>query len=338
MSRVAVIGAGLAGLVAARELAGRHEVTVFEKARGPAGRMATRYAGRFEFDHGAQFFTARSARFRRYLKPYVATGAVRTWRARFAEVTRDGVSASRDWTDDYPHYVGAPRMNSFCKALADGLRLRLETRVAPLAGDWPPWQLRSADGSSLGTFDWVVSSAPAAQTEALLPASSPLARHASATPMQACYALMLGFNRAPALPWQAARVRDSDLSWVSVNSSKPGRDDPFTLVVHSTNAWAGRHVDDDQGRVKEHLLSSLKDAIGLDAREAAHLALHRWRYANLPRQHERPVQVDPDRQLAVCGDWLVRGRVEAAFQSSVAMLEQLGELVPVAAKSGIGRG
>ena len=60
---IAIIGAGLSGLIAARELAKNNDVTIFEKARGVGGRMATRRANNlkfdgFNFDHGTQYFTA----------------------------------------------------------------------------------------------------------------------------------------------------------------------------------------------------------------------------------------------------------------------------------------
>lgn len=59
-----VVGAGLAGLVAAQRLAAAGiRVTVFDKGRGPGGRMATRREGDACWDHGAQFFTARDPRF-----------------------------------------------------------------------------------------------------------------------------------------------------------------------------------------------------------------------------------------------------------------------------------
>jgi len=55
--RVAVVGAGIAGITAARTLAqaGWH-VIVFEKSRGAGGRIATRRTEWGGFDHGAQFF------------------------------------------------------------------------------------------------------------------------------------------------------------------------------------------------------------------------------------------------------------------------------------------
>ena len=44
MTKIAIIGAGLAGLTLARALPAHAEVTLFEKSRGIGGRMATRYA------------------------------------------------------------------------------------------------------------------------------------------------------------------------------------------------------------------------------------------------------------------------------------------------------
>ena len=61
---VVVIGAGIAGLIAAGELkrAGLH-VLVLDKGRGVGGRIATRRIGGATFDHGAQFITQRNPRF-----------------------------------------------------------------------------------------------------------------------------------------------------------------------------------------------------------------------------------------------------------------------------------
>ena len=69
MTRIAVVGAGMSGLVVARRLAAFGNVRVFEKSRGPGGRMLTRYADAFEFDHGAQYFTARSNAFQAFCSP-----------------------------------------------------------------------------------------------------------------------------------------------------------------------------------------------------------------------------------------------------------------------------
>ena len=63
MKHVAIIGAGMAGITAARTLlqAGLR-VSVFEKSQGAGGRMATRETAYGGFDHGVQYFTVRDPR------------------------------------------------------------------------------------------------------------------------------------------------------------------------------------------------------------------------------------------------------------------------------------
>ena len=327
MRRVAVIGAGLSGLVAARELRERCEVTVFEKSRGYGGRMATRYGGEFEFDHGAQYFTARSAEFQEFLEPLIAQGAVACWRARFAELDRDTVIATRDWDDAFPHYVGAPRMNAIGRYLADGLTIRQNTTVTHLDREADGWSLADNDGNSLGRFDWVVCALPAAQTAALVPADSRLHQLAGEVPMRACYALMLGFDRPLRLPWQAALVNGADISWISVNSSKPQRADRFTLVVHSTNGYADANLDTHLPAVQDHLLREVFEVAGIDCGQASFCQLQRWRYANVDKQPGPACLVDEEMQLAGCGDWFRHGRVEAAFSSGLEVAGKLRALV-----------
>lgn len=317
MTRIAVIGAGLSGLVAARELHGCAAVTVFEKSRGFGGRMATRYRDDFEFDHGAQFFTARSPVFQDFLQPLIAKGVVVSWHARFAELERSKVAAIRDWDDAYPHYVGAPRMSAIGGYLAEGLDVRQNTTVAQLRRETDGWSLADSDGGALGRFDWVVCAMPAAQTAALLPAQSRLHRLASEVRMRACFALLLGFDKPMSLPWQAALVSAADISWISVNSSKPQRADGFTLVAHATNAYADANLDRDPSEVQDHLLREVSAVTGIDCDDAASRQLQRWRYANADKRVGPGCFVENEMQLAGCGDWFLRGRVEAAFLSGV---------------------
>ena len=96
----------------------------------------------------------------------------------------------------------------------------------------------------LGEFDRVGVTAPATQTADLL-ASTTIASNAAKVRMPACYALLLGFEAPVDLPWQAALVRDADISWISVNNSEPRRLLSPSLVVDSTNTWANTNLDED---------------------------------------------------------------------------------------------
>ena len=72
MTRIAIIGAGLSGLTAADSLKDYAEITIFEKARSVGGRMSNRRAEPYFFDHGAQYFSAKTDEF----KAFIAVDAV----------------------------------------------------------------------------------------------------------------------------------------------------------------------------------------------------------------------------------------------------------------------
>ena len=114
--RIAIIGAGLSGLTAAHGLKDIADVTVFEKARGVGGRMSTRYADPYQFDHGAQYFTARSDAFKGFLKSHIDSGLIQPWEPKIVTLEKGKKPYKRDWFE--PHYVAVPRMNMLVKELA----------------------------------------------------------------------------------------------------------------------------------------------------------------------------------------------------------------------------
>ena len=316
LTSVAIIGAGLSGLVVANRLRSLADITVFDKSRGVGGRIATRYSGDFEFDHGAQFFTARTGPFRRFLEPMIDQGVVADWPAEFAELDRGRISRARSWGDGHPHYVGTPRMNSIGKYLSAGLDVALGTEIAAVARKNAHWTLADSSGGQCGPFDWLVVTAPAAQTAVLARDFPDVVTYCEQRSMVGCFALMLGFADAIDLPWDAALVRNGDISWISVNSSKPGRGPAFSMVVHSTNAWADAHMENDIDLVHGHMLDEASLVTGLELRTATHREVHRWRYANIGKQSGPTYVVDDANRIAACGDWCVRGRIEAAFSSA----------------------
>jgi renalase len=323
MVKIAIVGAGFSGLVLARALRRHADVVVFEKSRSPGGRLATRRAGDFEFDHGAQFFTARGAAFRAFLEPLVAARVVEPWSANFVELGPSGRLSRRRWGTDPPHYVAVPAMNALGKHLAADVELRTSCRIARIEPHGESWLLEDEAGTSLGAFDWVLLAIPAQQARALMPADFAHAGRLSRPDMLGCYALMIGFDRPLPLSFDAALVKDADISWLSVNNSKPGRPPAFSMVALASNAWADAHIDTEPGDVENRLREVLTGLLGHDLDGLSHTSLHRWRYANIGRQKGPRSLLDPRRRLGVCGDWCVHGRVEGAYLSGMDLAERL---------------
>ena len=329
---VAIIGSGFSALTLTNFLQEQATITLFEKARGVGGRMATRRAVvddvTYAFDHGTQFFTARTKAFNAFLQPLIDDQVIQHWPARFAEITGDQITATRTWEADHPHYVGTPAMNAIGKVLAqrfnDQVQIQLNTRILQLHHE-QGWYLTDQHDQQHGPYDWVITTNPAEQADQLFQQSqvSPVYRqHLQQVPMKACFSLMLGYAKPLNLDFDAALVRDKDISWISVNSSKPGRDEAYTLLVHSTNRWAQQHIDDERDSVIDYLYQQLQPIMP-GAGEPVHQAVHGWHYANVDKQLGQDFHVDPQLKLASCGDWCIRGRVEAAFKSSFALSRYL---------------
>lgn len=323
MTSVAIIGAGIAGLALASEIHRFAEVTVFEKSRGYGGRMATRQAEPYQFDHGAQFFTAKSSQFADFLEPHVAAGHVARWDAEFVEIESNNIVCRRNWIDGPPHYVCVPQMNVLAKQMAADLNVVVETRVTQIVAIESRWRLDDENQASLGEFDWVVLAIPSRQALDLMPGSFSGLGTIAVKQMQGCYSLMLGFKQPLPLDWQAAFVSGADISWISNDSSKPGRPGCYSLLVHSTNRWAEQNIEADQNTVAAYLQAELARVIQQDVSRADHVALHRWRYANIARQNGADFLIDCDRRLAAVGDWCIHGRIESAYLSGFGLAQEL---------------
>ena len=139
--KIAVLGGGLSGLTLAKELGGFFDVTVFEKSSGVGGRLATRTAYPFEFDHGAQFFTARTDAFKEFLSPFADRGLVASWHPKIISLEAGEKSFKREWFE--PHYIAQPKMTSLAKSLADDIEIKFNLEVDRLSRNKSRWSLLS---------------------------------------------------------------------------------------------------------------------------------------------------------------------------------------------------
>lgn len=323
MQRIAVIGAGLAGLTFANQLSKHADITVFDKSRGVGGRIATRIALPFQFDHGAQFIKADGDKFKVLMRSIELQGVVKSWHARFAELKNSKIISERIWSESLPHYVGVPSMSAVSKSLAKPLNIKLTTQIDRLEKVGNYWKIYDKSGLAMGLFDWVVLAMPAAQAVSLYPALKSISYLTNLQSMTGCYALMIGLDSPLPLPFDIALVRDSCINLISVNSSKPERDSPYSLVIHADNKWSQAHIDDDKKYVKQCLLDEACKQLSCDISQARHIDLHRWRYANQAKQAGPKYYFDSETKIAACGDWFIQGKVESAFISGLDLSQNI---------------
>ena len=309
---VAVIGAGIAGLMAARTLADHGiDVQVFDKGRGVGGRLATRRSeDGAQFDHGAPSFAARDQRLLRYLASWREQGVVAPW--------SDNVHSTGD------RWVAQPGMNALCKHLARGLSVATATQVAAVARAGGALVLRDLHGTTLGSFDRLLLTAPPEQLAPLLAEVSRLAGTLSDIEMARCWAVMATFAEPLPVTWSTMRFDQDPLAWAVRNGTKPGRTAPQEcLVLHATDAWTRANWDLDRAAVANELLQAFRAATGLV--QPAELAVqpHRWKFAQAHGRSGPRCLFDAEAGVAVAGDWVSAPGVEGAFLSGMAAAGRL---------------
>jgi len=311
---IVIIGSGIAGLSCARRLAqaGRTSIVV-DKGRGLGGRVATRRAEGFQFDHGAQFIHAKNADFAALIKEMTAAGAAADWAIDTTRVRS----------------VGTPGMSSLAKYLATGIEVRQGLQVTRLISTESHWQIE-ANGCDPFRASRVVITAPSPQVPTLLGTHHPLhpllARLARVA-FAPCLTLMAVIE-GNAAPFVAREDPEDDLAWIACDSSKPGRSVQAAQGGHSWVAQASPRfsetfLEEDPIALSARMLPMLCNRIGASSTQVVYATAHRWRYARVTQPLGEAFVKSEDNRLYCGGDWCLGPRVEAAWQSGVAMAEDI---------------
>ncbi|WP_343344313.1 NAD(P)-binding protein [Sphingomicrobium sp. XHP0239] len=300
--RVAIVGAGMAGLACARALTDADanvQVRLFDKGRGPGGRMSARRAtvggDTLRFDHGAQYFTARDPAFRSLVDEWKAASVVARW-----PVAGDDA------------FVGTPAMNAPIRALAADHDVRFACRIDRAERREGKWTLLSGESEETGPYDALIVAIPAEQAAPLLAShDDEMASAARATVSDPCWTVMVRFTEPLDRPDTLCDA--GAIGWAARDSAKPGRDGRECWVIQAGPDWSRAHLEDDADTVATALLDAFS-AAGRDLPPHDHLAAHRWRYAR-SGSAGRDFLWNGDLRLGACGDWLLGPRVENAFLS-----------------------
>lgn len=328
-----IVGAGLAGLIAADELR-RSGVSllVLDKGRGVGGRLATRRVGEGVFDHGAQFFTVRQARFQGLVDEWLAAGVAHEWCLGFAD--RHGVTQ----TDGHLRYCGIRGMNGIAKHLARNLDVHTSDQIVRIDRNDEHgksiWTLSTQSGKTYTAIHLLLTP-PVPQSLALIESGDyrlPLdAREKLMTSeYDPCLALMLDFREKIDMPVPGAiQIEGGEpVYWIADNSRKgiaPG--ERTALTIHAGAAWSRCNYDDADAVITEKLLVEVAVLLNRTSEELRSIVnkieVKRWRYSKPTRIFDERCVAIEDVSLYFAGDAFGEPRVEGAALSGLAAADEI---------------
>ncbi len=255
MHDVIIVGAGMAGLVCARQLmrAGL-DVLLVEKSAGVGGRIATRRIlprpgeSPVIVDHGAQYISADTDSFHRLIKELLNLDVLVEWTRSIHLLNDQGLQPATIDTQK-PRYIAPQGMTAVAKYLAQSLKIQTKCRISHIAIQDQQWSLQADSGQTLRA-DNLVLAIPAPQVLGILPTT--LVRSLAIYPMlaaaryTACIAVIAGYPSSTPVPsWRGIKCDDSNLAWVALDSSKRPQATAPILVFHATPHFSSNYLDAD---------------------------------------------------------------------------------------------
>jgi hypothetical protein len=310
---VVVVGAGIAGLMAAQSLVKNgHDVVVVDKGRSPGGRLATRRIDDATLDHGAQFFTVRDSLFESYVSEWITSGVVTEWCRGFDSTAQNN--------DGFPRYRGVRGMTDIAKHLAQGLDIRFNTLAFSIVrGTTSKWQVNIDDGSALAA-DAIIVTCPLPQTYALLVTTDielpePMLR--AEYDRTICLLAVLNQSSAVSKPG-GLQNPDETFSFIADNAIK-GISSAVALTLHANPQFSLDHWDDQLEDVHQLLLQRAKPWISDATVKTSQIK--KWRLAT-------PLTIWPERywtndMIVLAGDAFGGPKIEGAALSGLAAANYL---------------
>lgn len=344
---IAIVGAGIAGLAAARRLtaAGR-QVVLFEKSAGLGGRVATRRIEGCILDHGAQVIKPEGTALADVMFQELPTADLVEVLPPVRVVSPGGeiLPADPRFTAQraFSYRNGMTTLPKLLMAAlpAELCRLQLKTRLSGIEEDESGFLLRDEQGQALLSVESVVLTPPAPQAADLLAASRLRESALTQTRIEAlrsvhyhpCLTVLLGYA-APAPPAPAyallAEDRTRPLLWLAFEQTKGAERVPSgaALIAQLGPAISQELYDAADAEILALTHRELRALFGDAYAHPIWQQVKRWRYSQ-PRGMVAFEAVNPaesDSRLVVCGDGLRpdNGRVYQAYSSGLEAAEYL---------------
>ena len=285
MKNIIIIGSGIAGLSAANYLSSKKfNVTVLDKGKYPGGRISTRRGEDFIFNHGAQFFTAKSNEFKK-----ICNRAV-----------NDNVLVN--WVDSKTNrFIGNPDMREFSLWLSQNLTIFQENVVERL--DYNEQFIVNTNKKKF-TCDGLIITAPSSQTASLIKnldeTFHELIEKVEYFP---CWCVMLSLRD---MSLKNFHINEKSIfNWiVSENNKIKNQLNHNCLTIHTNERFSVENLDETKEVTLDKIVQEFTEIYQVKTQDIIYKNIHRWRYAKVKKPFpQEENKISKKIPFGIAGDW-----------------------------------
>ena len=316
MQKIAVIGAGITGITLANLLQKKFNLTVFEKSRGVGGRMATRRAEPYQFNHGAQYFKIENKEFKDFLQPLILNKIIKPLEANQIEIlNKEVIKRTKIYNKQY--FTAESKMNSVVKYLVNNnFSIKLLCKIEKTIKKNDKWFIIDSENLSYGPYDWLFITIPSNQAIEILNNDFKFLDIIKKLKMRSCFSLMLGFDKIKEFDFDTALFLEEDIQWLSISKKILEKKEYYNLLINSSYNFAEQNINGSKDKISDYLIKQVSDILKCELNNYKHKALHFWKYAMSEKNNNLGSLLDENLKVIVCGDWCMNGKVEGGFLSA----------------------
>ncbi len=288
MKKVIIIGSGLSGISAALELKKNNiDVLVIDKARNIGGRICSKISNEYIFNHGAQYFTAKTESFSNILIKANSDESLKKWKI----------------YNNYDVYVGNPNMRSFIHWFSKGINFIKNTEIINIKYDKKNkfFYLRSIDKEFKA--DALIITAPAPQTAKLIyNIDKNFSSKIDCVEYNPCWTVMLKFKTN--LKFSFLKTKNSNISFAVSEGFKLRDKNQNLITIHSNEVFANLNLYKKKEVVENLLINEFITEFRFNKKDIELIKSHRWLYSKVKKPIEKGTPfISKTLPFSVAGDW-----------------------------------
>ena len=314
MSSFCVIGSGISGATIANLLNKKHNVDLYDKARGLGGRSSFKRLDKIRgFDHGTQYFSPKTPEFKKFTKKLIEKKILKIW-----EGNHKFLSDKKKENKKHVKVIGRKGNNDISKYLLKNVRCYFQSELKKINFQNRKWNLIFNDGE-IRNYENLILTCPFPQLKKLSKKYIKNSFIKEKIKMDANITILIEIKKSN-LGYSSFLFNDRILGWAGYENSKKrfkSKSDLWTL--QSTFNWANKKINQNKVLKKTNakiLINKFFKLTGIKRTKVLFSLNHGWKYSSNSKPLKLKSYWNSRLNLGVCADWFNGPRLESGWISA----------------------